>query len=658
RDRLGLGRLSARGTFVIAMVAGEAILLVLTESLSLGHHLTSGHLTIAWLLVTIAAAGGVIRSNGIGLARAWVRGGGLERTAGAITGRPVVLVGLIGLVLIGAVLVLTAWWYPPNNADSLAYHLVRVEHWIQERSIAHYASHYLAQLEYTPLHEFNMLHLHLLAASDRLDGFVQLAAFVVCVVGAAEIARFLGGRAEVQLLTAVIAASTPSLVLEATSTQNNLFPAALALGAVLIVLAWEPLRSPVLPGIVLGLGVGLMALGKGSAIPLVAPIIVAFGLRIAVTEARTVPFATAARRLLLVAGVAGVAALLVVGPFEKRNHDLLGSFTGHDTERTLNDEVTLRWAVANSIRNVALHFRIGDGSGGFDTETSELALRAMGSLYDATGAPRNSGHADYGFGHDPFELRDYSDYERNEDYGASPWLVLLLIVTAPSLLLRARRGGAPAVSAAIALVAGVVGFLAFSATTRWTPYGARYVMPLLVLAPPLVAVALAAVHRNLLRFVAAALVLAGLPSLLDSWARPVLDRREATNELDAYFAPRPVGDAPFPAPIDYLAVRDAVVASGCGQLGVGSWVIFEYPLWAGLDNAGWDGKIQHVGVENESRALEDRDFEPCAIVWDSIWGGPVRPVDGMVQLEYGDLTLLLDESLADQPGIPPATPAS
>ena len=58
------------------------------------------------------------------------------------------------------------------------YHLTRVAHWIQNSSVHHYATHTTAQLELAPLHEFNMLHLHLLADTDRLDGFVQLAAFV------------------------------------------------------------------------------------------------------------------------------------------------------------------------------------------------------------------------------------------------------------------------------------------------------------------------------------------------------------------------------------------------------------------------------------------------------------------------------------------------
>ena len=70
-----------------------------------------------------------------------------------------------------------------------------------------------------------MLHLHLLADTDRLDGFVQLAAFVVAVAGVSELARLLGGSSGVQVVAAVIAATVPSAILEGTSTQNNLFAA-------------------------------------------------------------------------------------------------------------------------------------------------------------------------------------------------------------------------------------------------------------------------------------------------------------------------------------------------------------------------------------------------------------------------------------------------
>jgi len=95
----------------------------------------------------------------------------------------------------------------PTNGDSLVYHLTRVAHWIQNGSVHHYPAHYAAQNEFSPLHEYNLAHLQLLAGTDRLDGFVQLLAVIVCVVGASEIARLLGGGRRAQILAAAFTAT-------------------------------------------------------------------------------------------------------------------------------------------------------------------------------------------------------------------------------------------------------------------------------------------------------------------------------------------------------------------------------------------------------------------------------------------------------------------
>ena len=51
RAKLGLGRLSARGTFVVAFLALQGVVVALTELLNLGADLRPGPLAAAWLLV-------------------------------------------------------------------------------------------------------------------------------------------------------------------------------------------------------------------------------------------------------------------------------------------------------------------------------------------------------------------------------------------------------------------------------------------------------------------------------------------------------------------------------------------------------------------------------------------------------------------------------
>jgi len=200
------------------------------------------------------------------------------------------------------------------------------------------------------------------------------------------------------------------------------------------------------------------------------------------------------------------------------------------------------------------------------------------------------------------------------------------------------------------LLAGgfVLGFVAFAATARWSLYAVRYGLPLLVLWAPLLAIALAGVHRMLLRLTVVFLVVASVPFLLDSYTRPLLDRPEYASDLDAYFAPRPVDGLPAMPPQDYVDVRDAIVATGCDRVGIGNWVLFEYPIWVGLHNAGWNGELRHVGVRNASRVAEDTSFEPCATIRQTVLHQALKPIEGQVEIPFGILSLSLDEDLVDR----------
>ena len=57
------------------------------------------------------------------------------------------IIGLAVMAAMFVIYVLVGWWYPPANPDSLAYHLPRAEHWVQNESVAQYATNYLAQAE-------------------------------------------------------------------------------------------------------------------------------------------------------------------------------------------------------------------------------------------------------------------------------------------------------------------------------------------------------------------------------------------------------------------------------------------------------------------------------------------------------------------------------
>src|SRR5262249_2538151 len=143
-----------------------------------------------------------------------LRHGTLGRLAPTISS-PLLNGLLAGVVIIAATTGFIALVAPPNTWDSLTYHMSRVMHWAQNRSVSHYPTHIQRQLHHTPWAEFAILHLQLLSGNDRFANTVQWFAMLGSVTGVSLIAKQVGADARGQIFSAVIAATIPMGILQA-----------------------------------------------------------------------------------------------------------------------------------------------------------------------------------------------------------------------------------------------------------------------------------------------------------------------------------------------------------------------------------------------------------------------------------------------------------
>jgi hypothetical protein len=162
---------------------------------------------------------------------------------------------------------------------------------------------------------------------------------------------------------------------------------------------------------------------------------------------------------------------------------------------------------------------------------------------------------------------------------------------------------------------------------------------------PLIGLVVARWHRVVATVVASLLVLAALPALLENVARPLIHPLRFESALHAYF--RPSDEPQWPDPAAYDAVARAVTATSCRDVGLGNWLLFEYPLWVALRLHDFDGELRAVGVVNESAALAPDRPAPCLVVWEER-PGQVVPDDGLTQFRFDRLVLsVADEHVAD-----------
>src|SRR5437762_3259193 len=181
-----------------------------TEALSALHALTPAAVRATWALAVVLSGALALRRLRVALV---VRPRRLPWPAWVVLG------GLAALSLAELVVALVA---APNNADSLSYHLPRVEHWVQQRSVEFYPTAIHRQAGTSPGAEYLLLHLRLLAGFEEFPNLLQWLAALGCAVAVSRIAAQLGAGRAGQLLAATAVLTAPMVALEATSTQTDL----------------------------------------------------------------------------------------------------------------------------------------------------------------------------------------------------------------------------------------------------------------------------------------------------------------------------------------------------------------------------------------------------------------------------------------------------
>ena len=139
---------------------------------------------------------------------------------------PVLKMLTLGVGLGYAVNAFLVLYVPPNTYDALTTHLTRVRYWMQNGSFLPWKASYLPQVIYPLNAQVQYLWMILLGGSDRLVGSVQYLAWLASVFAIIGIARLLGSSRRQALFAALIWSTFPQILMQSTSTQNDLTAAA------------------------------------------------------------------------------------------------------------------------------------------------------------------------------------------------------------------------------------------------------------------------------------------------------------------------------------------------------------------------------------------------------------------------------------------------
>lgn len=158
--------------------------------------------------------------------------------------------------LFSAVLI---WVVPPNNNDSLATHMSRIGYWLQHGSFFPWSTHRIWQITYPVNMQLQMFWTALFLGSDRIVEIVQWLGALAAIPAAYGLARLLGASRPQASFAALILCTFPAIILESTTTQNDLVAGTL-FAAMMYLLFLGLYRNHTgmlaLSGLALGLGIG------------------------------------------------------------------------------------------------------------------------------------------------------------------------------------------------------------------------------------------------------------------------------------------------------------------------------------------------------------------------------------------------------------------
>ena len=152
------------------------------------------------------------------------------------------------------VLVLTV---PPNNWDSLTYHLARAAAWAQHGGV-YWIPHAPTDRmnEFQPLAEQEILFLFVATGKGALFALPQYLAQLAVVVGIYAAARGLGFARRPSAAAALLFVSLTVVALESTTAQNDLVAASFPVAAAALILRGRPIDVG-LAGVAIALGIGV-----------------------------------------------------------------------------------------------------------------------------------------------------------------------------------------------------------------------------------------------------------------------------------------------------------------------------------------------------------------------------------------------------------------
>jgi hypothetical protein len=242
--------------------------------------------------------------------------------------------------------------YPPNNWDSLTYHMSRIMYWLGNENLNHFPTHILRHLYQPPFAEYLIMNVNVLQGNDYFSNSIQLFFLFFTLISINEILKWLEIKRLIRIVAFLFCLSIPSVVLQATSSKNDIICAYFVITAILFLIKCYE-KPKTINFVFLGLSIGLGMLTKGTFYIFIFPALLFFVLLFFLKILKQKTY----RKILL--GIISVFFIFIinVGHFSRNykvNQHILNI---DDTEHKMysNEDMNVKFFISNLLKNIGLH---------------------------------------------------------------------------------------------------------------------------------------------------------------------------------------------------------------------------------------------------------------------------------------------------------------
>lgn len=487
---------------------------------------------------------------------------------------------------------------PSNNWDTLAYHLPRVSHWIQNRSVEHYPSSNLSQLFMAPGSGFASMQFQILSGSDQFVNLIQWFSLVGCVIGVSLIAEELGANFKGQFFASIFCTTIPVGILHASNAKDTYAVAFWLVCFVYYVLLTKQSTLEKYPNEQLGMSLGLAILTKSTAYIYALPFFIIL-IFLNIKDKKYYFNFNFIKHYLIIFSI----VILINYGYYIRNIDLFGSPLSNSADDLKNQIYGLNIWVSNLIKNLSLHLAFP-----FDFINYNVLENWVNKIHLILGIDIN----DQRTSSTDFSIKNL--IPTYEDHAGNPFhLFLILLAFFAFVTHKILRNNKKIIAYILAVLAG---FFMFCFYLKFAIWHSRLHLPLFVLAAPFVGLVFEKSFNSKVSIITMlVLVQFSLYYVFFNEFRPIIAEKNIFNQSRTEQYLKPVKTTAE----NYINATNQIKEMSCNKVGLElASTDLEHIWWVLFSEKISDYTLETINVDNISQVKSTiesyRSFLPCAII--------------------------------------------